>query len=129
MPAASFMTSAPPQVPAASFMTSALPQVPAASFMTSAPPQVPAASFMTSAPPQVLVTWQWLENLQSRRMSDEVCMMYKIMNSCRRNSAAGLLDPRNCSFRGHKNQLQVPHSRTDMYLYWNFPSAIRLYPP
>ena len=55
----------------------------------------------SSAP--ALVTQIQLENLQFRRMSNKVCMMYKIMNELvDLNPVAVLLEPRNCSFRGHK---------------------------
>ena len=56
-----------------------------------------------------LVTQRQLEKLQSRRTSDKVCMMYKIMNSLVDvNPTAGLLEPRIRNSRGHKYQLQVP---------------------
>ena len=64
----------------------------------------PAASFMTLAPPQVTLPWfaaqLQLKNLQSSRMSDKVCMMYKIMN--------GFVNIEPCcrSARGQKPQLQ-----------------------
>ena len=58
-----------------------------------------------------------LETLQSRRTSDKVCMMYKIMNSLVDvNPTAGLLEPRIRNSRGHKYQLQVPNSRTDTFI-------------
>ena len=45
-------------------------------------------------------------------------MMYKI--------PAALLEPSNCSSRGHQAKLQIPHSQTDTYLD-SFPSSIRLW--
>ena len=69
-----------------------------------------------------------LENLESRRTSDKVCMMCKIMNGLVDvNPADGLLKPRNCRSREHKYHLQVSHSRTDTCLHSYFPSAIRLW--
>ena len=47
-------------------------------------------------------------NLQSRRTSDKVCMMYKLMNGLVDvNHAAGLLEPRNRSSRGEA-QIPIP---------------------
>ena len=69
--------------------------------------------FSPTSNASTLVVHLQLENLQSRRMSDKVCMMYTIMNGLVDvNPAAGLLEPRNHSSREHKYQLQVPHSRT-----------------
>ena len=89
----------------------------------------PAASFMISTPHHVPLPWLLsAKKLQSRKTSDKVCKMYKIMKCLVNvNPAAGLLDPRNHSCRGHKYQLQVPHSKTDMYLYSYFPLAIQLW--
>ena len=67
-----------------------------------------------------------LKKLWSRKTSEKVCMMYKIMNRLVDvNPAAPLLKSRNGSSRGHKYQLQVPHSGADMYLHSYFPLAIQ----
>ena len=67
-------------------------------------------------------------HLCSRRTSDKVCMMYKIINGLvDANPVASLLALRNSSTRGHKLQLQVFHSRKDTYLHYYFQSAIQLW--
>ena len=81
--------------------------------------------FSPTSSASALVAQLQRDNLQSRSTSDKVCMMYNIMNCLVEvNPAAGLLQPRSHSCRGHKYQLQVSHSRTDMYLHSYFPSPI-----
>ena len=84
--------------------------------------------FSPTSSASVLVAQLQLENLQFLRTSDKVCIMYKIMNDLVDvNPSAGLLEPRFCSSRGHKYQLQYPCSKTDLYPHSYFPSAFRLW--
>ena len=52
---------------------------------------------MTSDPPQTHRTVLWFNsgagNLQTKKMSDKVCMMYKIMNGLVKVNPAALLSP------------------------------------
>ena len=67
-----------------------------------------------------------LENLQSGRTSNKVCMVYKIMNGLVDvEPAAGQLQPGTRSSREHRYQLQVPHSRTDTYAAFLLPIRLR----
>ena len=84
--------------------------------------------FSPTSNASALVAQLQLKNLQSRRTSDKVCRMYKIMNGLVDvKPTAGLLEPRNCSSRGHKYQLHYPRSKTDLYPHSYFPSAFRLW--
>ena len=91
------------------------------------------ASFMTTALPLVPLYWlhssSKFENLQSRRTSERVNMMYKIINRLVDVNPTALLEPSNRSSasRRHQAKLQIPHSCTDTYLHSFFPSPIRLW--
>ena len=83
--------------------------------------------FSSTSSASALVAQLQLENLQSRRTSDRVSMMYKIINGLVDVNPAALLEPSNRSSRGHQAKLQIPHSQTDTYLHSFFPSSIRLW--
>ena len=85
-------------------------------------------SWPQSSTTSALVAHLQLENLQSGWTSDKVCLMYKIMNALVTvNPTEGLLAHRNRSSRGHKYQLQVPHSITDTHLHSYFMLLIWLW--
>ena len=90
----------------------------------------PTTSFMTSAPPKMPLPW-WLSSCwKTCSPGERQTRLQDVQNhdrSCRRRPAAGLLEPRNHSSRGHKHHFQVLQSRTDTYLQSYFPSAIRLW--
>ena len=79
--------------------------------------------FSCTSSASALVAQLQLENLQSRRTSDRVSMMYNIINGLVVVNPAELLEPSNRSSRGHQAKLQIPHSQTDTYLHsfrlWN----------
>ena len=86
----------------------------------------PTASFMTSSPKKKCLCPSGsalARNLQPRRKSDQVCMMYNSLNRLiDLYSAAGLPSPVTAAPGGTNT-----YSRTDTYLYSHFPLAIQLW--
>ena len=85
--------------------------------------------FSSTSSASALVAQLQLENLQSRRTSNRVNIMYKIINRLVDVNPAALLKPSNLSSRGHQTtaKFQIPHSRTDTYLHSFFPPSTRLW--
>ena len=68
-----------------------------------------------------------LDKLQCRRTLDKVSMMYRIVNNLVDIAPPlGLYQRPIRTTKEHPMKLQVPHSRTAMYLH-SFPSTIRLW--
>ena len=83
--------------------------------------------FSSTSSASALVVQPRLESPRSRRTSDRVSIMHKIINGLVDVNPAALLLPSNRSSRGHQGKLQIPNSRTDTYLHSFFPSRIRLW--
>lgn len=69
-----------------------------------------------------------LDQLDHRRTADKACMLYRMLHGLVDvQPPTGLCQPATRTTRGHQQKLQVPHSRTDVYLHSFFPSATRIW--